>query len=383
MVASLDPAMGGPPMVVTRLAAAQARLGHEVSIFAYLVPQRLSALAAATAGVPDFQRVSVTHPPLTGALERFTASRMIAALDAASPRPDVLHLHGVWERCLPRAARWARRRGIAYVIAPHGMLDPWSLRQSALKKKLALALGYRAMLHRAAFLHLLNDDEAALLAPLGLRAPGRVIPNGVFLQEIEPLPAPGRFRAAHPLIGPGPIFLFLSRLHYKKGLDLLAQAFAQVAAELPQSQLVVAGPDEGAGEDFQKRIVELGLGPRTHRVGPLYGRAKFEAMADAHCFVLPSRQEGFSVAITEAMAVGTPVVISHACHFPQVAQVGAGLVTSLEPAAIAKAMLAVRPDMGVKGSELVRSRYTWPAIAELAVDHYRRAIDCTRRGVRA
>jgi glycosyltransferase involved in cell wall biosynthesis len=121
-------------------------------------------------------------------------------------------------------ASFAHGLGKPYVIIPNGMLDPYSLTRSGLKKKIALAtLGYRRML--AAFLHV-GPEESKLLEPRGLRATKRIFPNGIFFQEIEPLPEKGGFRRLHPQLGNKPFVLFLSRLHHKKGLDYLADAFA-------------------------------------------------------------------------------------------------------------------------------------------------------------
>ncbi len=175
-----------------------------------------------------------------------------------------------------------------------------------------------------------------------------------------------------------PFGLFLSRLHHKKGLDYLADAFALVAAQFPEARLVVAGPDDGARGPFEQRVRAAGLAGRVHLVGPLYGPAKFAAMVDATCFCLPSRQEGFSVAVTEAMACGLPVVISDACHFPEVAEVGAGEVVPLEGDRVAQALRRVvgdpelRRSMGEAGRQLVRSRFTWPRVAEQCVAAYGR-----------
>ncbi|MCA9300139.1 MAG: glycosyltransferase, partial [Phycisphaerales bacterium] len=265
----------------------------------------------------------------------------------------------------------ARGAGVPYVIRPAGMLDPWCLAQKAWKKRLALALGYRSMLDHASFIHALNEDEKRLIEPLGFRCPVRVISNGIFASEVADLPMAGTFRAAHDL---GPFVLFLSRLHFKKGLDLLAEAWAQVETD---HVLVVAGPDEGAQADFEARVDRLGIRDRVRMVGPLYGRDKFAALVDATCFCLPSRQEGFSLAITEALATGTPCVITEGCHFPEVQEAGAGVVCPLDAGAVGAALSEVladatwRASMGEAARDLVLSRYTWPTIAARLDECYR------------
>ncbi|NQX90461.1 MAG: glycosyltransferase, partial [Halioglobus sp.] len=207
-----------------------------------------------------------------------------------------------------------------------------------------------------------------------------IIPNGVFLEELEPLPKPGAFRAAHQQVGDHPFVLFLSRLQYKKGLDHLANAFALAAGKLDRAHLVVAGPDEGEQAGFQRRIEAAGLTDRVHLVGPLYERRKIEALVDATCFCLPSRQEGFSVAITEALACGVPVVVTEACHFPEVGQVGAGRVVPLDDEAIAAALVEVMSDqalgaqMGRQGRALIAERFTWQRIAKRTIEAYERVV---------
>jgi glycosyltransferase involved in cell wall biosynthesis len=211
---------------------------------------------------------------------------------------------------------------------------------------------------------------------LGLRAPGVVIPNGVNLAEFDPPPDAALFRRRLPALSGRPYILFLGRLHYKKGLDHLAEAFRIVAGQLPDVHLVVAGPDDGARDDLEARVAAAGLVNRVHIPGPIYGPAKLSCVAGAACFCLPSRQEGFSVAILEALACGTPVVVSTECHFPEVAEVGAGEIVPLDTDALAAALNRVLADparrarMGKAGRELVAAQFTWPRIAERCIDTY-------------
>jgi glycosyltransferase involved in cell wall biosynthesis len=330
------------------------------------------------AAVPGLERVNfqLWHPiaspaDLLKAGFRGSLKRMIASADA-------VHLHGVWDLILLAASRVARRHRVPYIVRPCGMLDPWSLAQRSWKKKLALQLFYRRMLEGAAALHVLNETESALIQPLKLSTPRSVIPNGIFLEEIAHNDVESdAFVKAFPALQGKRYMLFLSRLHFKKGLDLLAQAFIRVASVDRDIQLVVAGADNGAKAAFERDIQEAGLAARVHVVGPLYGPTKYSAIRHATCFCLPSRQEGFSVAVTEALACGTPVVISKDTHFSEAAKAGAGIETDLNPATIAHAMLQViqapamaQQAMGLAGRRLVRQRFTWPRIANMTLNLY-------------
>ena len=376
VIGSIDPAFGGPPGVVMRIAAAQAAKGHNVHIVSYADAEAEPRIRRALLDVPGILDVERHLLPEPGRSERILALATRRPLTEIIAGADAVHLHGVWEPILRQAANVARSAGIPYCVRLAGMLDPWSLQQKYWKKRIALALGYRRMLDEAAFIHVLNDDEARLLAPLNLRAPTRTIPNGIFLDEIEPLPPKGSFSNQHSALAGRRFVLFLSRLHTKKGLDYLVDAYARLAPQWPDVDLVIAGPDDGAEASLRSAIATHGLGKRVHLVGGLYGREKLEALCDAACFCLPSRQEGFSVAITEALACGAPVVISKECHFPEVAAVGAGMVVDLNAEAVASALSAILADaetaeaMRAAGRALVRQRFTWPVIADMTLNAY-------------
>lgn len=347
---SLDPAAGGVSTVVRSLVAAQRAAGLEA---------RAACVRGADASAAALPAATLVEL-LTG---RGPFTRALGPLLDAT---DVLHLHGVWDPPLIAAAKAARRAGKPYVVAPHGMLDPWSLAQGRWKKRLAMALGVRRMLDRAAAIQWLNDDERDLAAPQHLRAPAAVIPNGVSAEALAPPADPGAFRRVHA--GAAPYILFLGRLHPKKGLDILAEAFGCLP---PPVRLVVAGPDGGVLADFRSHIAPFA--ERVAILGPLYGAAKWAAFDDAACFVLPSRQEGFSVAILEAMARQCPVVVSEQCHFPEVGSEGAGRVAPLDAAAFTVALagtLAGSEGMGRAGRALVERKYTWERVAEATAQLY-------------
>jgi len=371
---SFHPKRGGVPVAVASLAQAQRDAGADARL---LSADRLGdpAVEALFAGRGWAELPLIRLPAIR--VGGRVMPRPTRALTTAVRSADLVHIHGIWEPLGPMLALAARARGVPYVVAPHGMLAPWSVGRHSRRKRLALAMGYNSFLRHASFVHMLNAPERDEVAR-GLTLPDRleIIPNGVFRTDFSQLPAKGSFRSHHPELGDAPFVLFMGRLHLQKGLLILADAFREVARQHPTARLVIAGPDDGGREPFTMRARELGLTDRIHLVGPLYDDQKWAALVDATVFCLPSYQEAFSIAITEALAAGLPCVISEAAHYPLVQEIRAGRVVPLDPSATASALLDLlnTPDetaqMGRRGAQHVRDHLAWDAIAEHSLQLY-------------
>jgi glycosyltransferase involved in cell wall biosynthesis len=378
----LDPSDGGPPAAVARLAAAQARAGHSVQICANEPRDDRLRFEEAYAAIDGFSAVIQRFFPHRTLCERVLALDARRTLPGMLADADIAHVHGVWRPLLLQAARASSGQRLAYCVTPHGMLSSWGMAQKSVKKRLALALAWRSVLARAAFLHYVSDGELAASAPLGLDTQSLVLPNGIDVAELDRAASAVHADRAAPL--PERFILFVGRLHYSKGLDLLCDAFAAVAARLPEVSLVVVGPDFGYGEEFARRTRARSLAGRVHVLGPVYGAAKLALMRGALCLCLPSRQEGFSVTILESLACGRPAVISEACNFAEVEAAGAGFVTGLSSAQIADRLVRLcgdeqlRSRQGRAARELVQQRYGWDMLAARLVERYAVAANAGR-----
>jgi glycosyltransferase involved in cell wall biosynthesis len=289
---------------------------------------------------------------------------------------DVVHIHALWEEVQHQAAVRAGRRGVPYLITPHGMLDPWSLSQGWLKKRIYMALRMRRDLDRAAAIHYTADAERDLAVPLGLRSPALIEVNGVDLTEFQTLPPKGEFRKLYPQIGQRPMLLFLSRIHLKKGLDMLVPSMAKV--KTAGAVLVIAGPDYwGYGDVIKGLVKEHGIEDRVIFAGKLPAEVRVAAFRDADLFVLPSYQENFGIAVAEALAAGTPVVISDQVNIHrEISGGGVGGVVPRDEDRLAAEIdrwlqdEPMRRSAAEKARPFVWERYDWMQIARRWVGHY-------------
>ncbi len=382
VLTSIDPKTGGPANVLARLARVQAaRCGHRVCVLTADDP------AAVEVVTDEMREVGAEHlacGPMRGpfAAGRTTRRRIDANL---AEGVDVVHIHGLWQHAPHSAAAAARAAGAPYIMRPCGMLDPWTLSQGRLKKRLFLALMARRHLNRAAALHYTTETERRLVEPLRLFPRAFVIPNGLDWEEFKVLPRRGEFRAAHR-IGDRPLIVFLSRVHHKKGLDLLLPAFARLPDA--SAMLAIVGPGEtGYIDELRAQAASLGAGERVIFPGMMAGRSRLEALRDADLFCLPSYQENFGVSVIEALGVGTPVLISDQVNIcAEVAAAGVGEVVpcAAEPLAQRLAELlsnrARLAEMAARARPWVERTFRWDAIATQIDAMYEQVIRGSRSG---
>lgn len=298
--------------------------------------------------------------------------RALARLSRAVKDADLVHIHGLWTVPTTLAARFARLFGRPYLLTPHGMLDRWSLQRSARRKRLYAAVAERATLSHARALHFFNEEEATEARDFGPLPPHFLLPNGVDLAAFAALPARAKMEQRWPQTRGRTVALFLGRIHEKKGFDVLLPALARVSD--PLLLLLVAGPDEGGYRQAVEKLADAtGVAARIHFVGPVEGEAKRMLLGGADFFVLPSHQEGDSVAIKEALASGLPVLISRRCHFPEVSSSNAGLVVddTVDGVAAALRMLVEQGTSGFTGSRALAKRYDSAELAQQLAATYR------------
>lgn len=328
IIASSNPRAGGPIEGTRRFAEVWAHDGHRQDL--------LTLDAPGESFLTDYPgEISRVGPPRSrNPLSKYRfAPDLVRWLRVNARNYDAILVSGLWQYQTLGARQALAKGPTPYFVFPHGMLDPWFRTTYPAKHLVKQALWWVAegplLAHARAVLFTSEEER--------LRAQGVFRPykmNGVVV-NYGTLPAVGdpqkqgaAFRATVPELGNRPYLLFLSRIHPKKGCDLLVEAFAGVAGAPPELNLVIAGPDQaGLVNTLRGQAERLGIGGKVHFPGMLTGDAKAGALRDAEAFVLPSHQENFGIVVAEALAAGTPVLISDQVYiWREIVADGAGLV---------------------------------------------------------
>ena len=215
---------------------------------------------------------------------------------------DIYHTNGMWMYCNHATCHVARQKGRPYVITPHGMLYPQALARSAWKKRLLLAVGgVDKDLKAATCIHATCREEMDHYRALGYANPVAVIPNPVpipdFIQDIRPDRTIKR-------IG------FLGRLHTRKNVEALLNAWIKLGESVKDAKLVIMGKGDAAYEQMLRDRVAQHRLKNVEFAGFVVGREKFERLASLSALCVPSDFENFGMIVTEALSVGTPVIAS-------------------------------------------------------------------------
>jgi len=348
-----------------------ARKGVDVCVFGATDNHTQSDLAAWAPLVP--KTFAVKGPPSFG----YTPGLIEAML---STEVDLASFVGLWKYPSVSALQWSRRTKKPYLVAPHGMLDAWALRNSRTRKRIAAWLFQDAQLRQASCLRALCLAEAASIRAYGLTNPICIIPNGIDLP-----PGPDEDR---PTLLPSPfppgrkVLLYLGRLHPKKGLAPLLAAWDRVRKNEGRDWLLaLAGWDQGGhAAELRQQATNLGIpweesdqgSPEASVLflGPKFDEAKAQVFSHCDAFVLPSLSEGLPMVILEAWAYGKPVMMTSECNLPEGFSAGAALSIRPTVESIAEGLNqffqmtdAGRQAMGRNGLALVRDHFTWSKVA--------------------
>lgn len=284
-----------------------------------------------------------------------------------SKQIDILHSHGLWMHPNIVGTELCRSHRIPRVVSPRGTLSPWSIKNgSKILKSMFWHLYQKRSLSQATMLHATSETEYFEIRNLGFKQPVSIIPNG-----IDPLPA------NHECKKHGKEYrtlMYLGRIHPKKNLELLINAWAELAPKFPDWHLDIVGPIEENpyALKLQSSVNSRGLA-RIKFSGPAYGEQKLDKYINSDLFVLPTFSENFGMVVAESLMCGTPTLVSRGAPWPDLEKEKCGFITSLNPpdftSKLANALAKDQAElekMGKAGKAWMERAFSWDRIA---LDH--------------
>ena len=290
-VSSLDLSSGGPSRSVPMLAKGLAELGVDIT---------LMAIRSENMNIHALEGTSVKLKVISPSFSRREIAKFLA-----DERFELIQIQSVWEMPYHKVILEARKQNIPYIVTPRGMLEPWSLSQKKWKKKLAWWLYQRNDVQKSACVFTTAKMEAEHVSNLGITTCKAVIPNGI---ETDAYPCKSSVEGVKKQV------LFLSRVHVKKGIELLFEAWKRLHSDYVDWQLLVIGNGEAEYiHSLENRVESLGLKDSIKILPPVFGEAKIKVYQESALFCLPSFSENFGMVIAEAMSCGTPVITTTNC----------------------------------------------------------------------
>ncbi|MGK7952404.1 MAG: glycosyltransferase [Xenococcaceae cyanobacterium] len=294
---------------------------------------------------------------------------------------DLIHTNTLFSPLISLTHLICRLLKKAYIITPHGMLDPWALSYKAWKKKYYYQIIEKYILKQATSIQTLSNSEANIVNNLGFTNT-TIVPNGIDQNLIEQITNKNILVNKYPQLKNKTLILFLGRIDPKKGLDLLAPAFAKAHRNFPNTHLIIAGPDNiNFMPTAEQYFIDAGCRDAVTFTGMLKGDLKLSALAAADIYVAPSYSEGFSMSVLEGMVSGLPCVITTGCNFPEAARAKVAHVVDIDSEAIASALLEClhnldrAKEMGDRARQFILDNYTWDKIAMQMKEVYQRISD--------
>lgn len=369
---------GGPSRSVPMLVKGLAELGVDITLMTYWSDDMNTHALDGTSA-----KLKVLRPD-------FSRSQMEEYI--ISEKFDVIQLQSMWDLRYHIVAKTARKHRIPYIITPRGMLEPWCLSQKKWKKKLAMALYQMKDIKRSACVFTTAEMEALHVRDLGVDVPMVVLPNGI---ETDSYPC----RISKDKVKKQ--ILFLSRIHIKKGIELLIDAFDRIIkknADMDDWTVAIVGNgEEEYIRELKRKVEGLNLRDKVKILVPVFGDAKVKLYQESSIFCLPSYSENFGMVIAEAMSCGVPCITTNGTPWQllngEVSTMGANLdilgknrktgwcidlnVDNLEKVLLEAMTMKTEAlyEMGQKGNLLVQENFNYKSVARKVMQLYSWLLD--------
>ena len=292
---------------------------------------------------------------------------------------DVIHIHEHRTILAVMVHHYAKKYNIPYIVQAHGSVLP--IFQKGLFKKLFDKVWGFNILYDASKVIALTKTELEQYQEMELiKERVEIVPNGINLSEYQHLPERGKFRKKYGITEDDRVILYLGRINKIKGLDLLIKSFYEISKDLKNIKLVIVGPDDGFMNKLMEMLKKLNLQNNVLVTGPLYNKDKFAAYVDAEVYVLPSIYETFPIAVLEALACGTPVIVTERCGISNLLK-NCGIIVEYDEKQLIDSikLLLDNKDMYAEfkknGIKLVNEELNWKKIVKVINGLYEEVIE--------
>jgi glycosyltransferase involved in cell wall biosynthesis len=355
VLASIDKSTGGPARSVTALIESIIKVNKRVEV----------SLETLSSNDPIINFFSSQNGEINFHKKKKTAYLQSLRNNILNHKPQILHGHGLWQMPVHQMAMLARKKKIPYIITPRGMLEPWSLTQGKLKKQIALKLFQYKDLVRANCIHATARMEVDSIRKLGFTNPIAMIPNGISISDF-PLTIPKKQKTPKKI-------LFLSRIHVKKGIENLIEAWSLIDFEIRDNWIIeiVGNGDIAYIKSLKELISFKDLQNQIKILPPVFGKDKIELYRESSLFILPTFSENFGIVIAEALTSYTPVITTKAAPWKGLEDYDCGWWIDIGVEPLKKAILNALNSseerlslMGVNGRRLIEDNYSMESVAK-------------------
>ena len=354
-VSSLDMSSGGPSRSVPMLVKGLAELGVDIT---------LMTIRSENMNIHSLEGTSAKLKVLSPSFSRKEIAKYLA-----DERFELIQIQSMWEMPYHKVILEARKQNIPYIVTPRGMLEPWSLSQKKWKKMLAWWLYQRNDVQKSACVFTTAKMEAEHVSNLGITTCKAVIPNGI---ETDAYPCKSSVEGVKKQV------LFLSRVHVKKGIELLFEAWKRLHSDYVDWQLLVIGNGEAEYiHSLENRVESLGLKDCIKILPPVFGEAKIKVYQESALFCLPSFSENFGMVIAEAMSCGTPVITTTNCPWEILNETNTGWCVDLSVENLERALREAMGmdanalyDMGQRASKFIFDNFDYRSVTRKTLRLY-------------
>lgn len=372
--------LGGVPKVVFEMTKSLTQKGVDIAI--------LSSVNNADKERSFFTQNIPTYICQRGFISRFWTAYSpdaIRILRREIKDCDLVHIHEMWHYLHYAGYRIAKEFEKPYGVSVHGELSSWCLGYKGFRKKIYSQLFQKKILKEAVFIQAIIAEEAKDILSYSGNKNIFTIPNGIEISEND-LSYTNNSITEFPEFKDKKVVLFLGRIDPKKGLDLLAKAWGEIAKNREDLILIIAGPDtNGYKEKIIHILKDQEVMNKTIFLGMVEGKKKISILKRADLVVIPSYSEVRTIVALEAMAYAKPIIITDKCYFPEIEKLEAGIIIKPEVEDLARALnklimdQQLREKMGQNGRKLIIKKYTWDKIADQVIEMYKAVLNKKER----